>query len=310
MKSIVLGSNGQDGSYLVDILLEKGHEVYGLGRQKESLWHEERSNFKYLSFDLSNTNLFSKILHNLKPIEIYHVAAIHGSHGYDYESQWLQAHLVNTLSVHAVLEYMRQHSDLNTKLIYVSSTKVFDLKNNKIINEKSTKNNNGIYEITKNNSENIIRYYRDKYKVNANIIWTSNHESKRRKEGYFIPKIISILNNSINKQQVMKSKIESLDFWCDWGDAHEYMKIISDIHPSNSEDYLLATGNPVYAKELVDNLFRSYGLDYKQYIEFQSSNRGCQKFNFDNKKIKKLTLGGPKNNIYDVIKSIVGANFL
>ena len=86
-KCLVIGANGQDGSYLCEILLNQGHIVYGIGKQESSRYIKSNSNFNYISCDITNTDELTSILKKNQPSEIYHVAAIHGSHGFFYEDK-------------------------------------------------------------------------------------------------------------------------------------------------------------------------------------------------------------------------------
>ena len=101
--TLVLGVNGQDGSYLAETLLAKGYRVVGVGRQQESRWVDpERDNFEYVECDLMDLDAFEVVLRSVVPHFAFHFAAVHGSSGFPYEDVWKAAHVVNTLSLHAL----------------------------------------------------------------------------------------------------------------------------------------------------------------------------------------------------------------
>ena len=84
-RCLVIGANGQDGSYLCDILLSQGHTVWGIGKQETSRHINCQPSYSYINCDIADTNRLRSKLDGLRPQEIYHVAAVHGSHGFHYE---------------------------------------------------------------------------------------------------------------------------------------------------------------------------------------------------------------------------------
>jgi GDPmannose 4,6-dehydratase len=163
---LVLGVNGQDGSFLAERLLAEGYCVVGVGRQETSRWiSSPRPNFRYCQYNLSNVENFPKFVESFSPDYIYHAAAIHGAAGFNYEEVWYSAHAVNTLITHAALEYCR--ANVECRFIYLSSSKVFNYSDGDLITEGTTKKSDCIYSITKNSSSNLIEYYRKRYGVSA-----------------------------------------------------------------------------------------------------------------------------------------------
>jgi len=258
-RALVLGVNGQDGSYLAESLLARGWSVHGVGRQAESRWLGDTRDFSYHELDLTDIDAFSTLLKALQPDFIFHMAAVHGASGFPYESHWKEAHAVNTLAAHAVLEYLRANAH-NAAMIYASSSKVFGLELPAVVTESSPRTSSCIYSTTKNAATDLIRYYRLRHRVRASVIWTFNHESPRRGGEYFIPNIVNILANSILDPGFV-GRIGTLQFASDWGDAAEYMDILTDIAEKlPGEDFILASGTTWAAKEFVDALFQRYQL--------------------------------------------------
>ena len=105
---LVLGVNGQDGSYLAEELLSRGHAVVGVARQKESRWVKANLNFQYSQLDLEDLSGYTTYLKHLNPTFIYHLAAVHGPSGFDYEANWISSHMINTMVVQASLEYLKK----------------------------------------------------------------------------------------------------------------------------------------------------------------------------------------------------------
>ena len=117
--ALVLGVNGQDGSYLAESLLARGWSVHGAGRQAESRWLDVAKNFTYHELDLNDIGALSALLKTLRPGFIFHMAAVHGASGFSYEDHWLETHAVNTLAAHAVLEHLRCDAP-DGAMIYIS----------------------------------------------------------------------------------------------------------------------------------------------------------------------------------------------
>jgi len=267
--ALVLGVNGQDGSYLAESLLASGWKVTGIGRQSHVSPMLVGQKIKYIPLDLADIVSYEQVLIEDQPDVIFHSAAIHGANNYSYEAVWKEAHLVNTMCAHAALEYLRTAKN-NGKLIYFSSSKVFDLSKRRVVDESSRRRSTCIYTATKNCATDLITYYRNKYSVAASVVWFFNHESPRRSINYFIPTIVGILAKSL-ADSTYKCPVKSLDFWCDWGDAAEYMSIIVDLVDNlPGDDLIMATGVTCWARNFVSQLFAKYGLDYKQHVQTES----------------------------------------
>jgi len=264
-RALVLGINGQDGSYLAERLLACGWEVFGIGRQVNLRWIPVTSGINYYAFNLSNFGAFSELLLEIRPDAIFHFAAVHGSAGFSYEEHWKDVHSVNTISTHAILEYLRCVMPEGT-LIYASSSKVFGSTFPSIITESSQRYSSCIYTTTKNAATDLISYYRKRHGIRASVVWTFNHESPRRGSAYFIPKIIDTLAQSILDVS-HTSEIATLRFWSDWGDAEEFMDIVVNIaDKARGNDLLLATGKTLWAEDFVDTLFKKYGLCWRNHL--------------------------------------------
>ena len=264
-RALVLGVNGQDGSYLAESLLRRGWLVHGAGRQDRSRWLAADENFDYHSLDIGDLAALSALLKELQPDFVCHLAAVHGAAGFAYEDQWQAAHAVNTLSVHAVLEHLRRDAP-RASLIYGSSSKVFGPVPPPLVSEATPRLSTCIYSTTKNAATDLINYYRSRHGLRASSVWLFNHESARRSGEYFVPRIVEILANSICEPGFCGS-IVTLQFFCDWGDAAEYMDLIAGLaETSAGNDLILASGSTWHAEAFVDQLFRNYGLRWQDHM--------------------------------------------
>ena len=261
--ALVLGVNGQDGSYLAETLLAEGYRVVGVGRQRDSRWvDQERDNFEYVECDLMDLDAFEVVLRSVVPHFAFHFAAVHGSSGFRYEDVWKAAHVVNTLSLHALLEYARTEGT-GCRIVYASSAKVFGSPLAGVISEVTPFESTCIYSITKNAAHDLIRYYREHHSVAASTVFLFNHESPRHGSNFFIPKLVQDLAESILTSGPTSHSLDSLDFWCDWGDAREFMQLVAESVeiPGPVPDMVFGSGRTRLGTELVSELSARWGLD-------------------------------------------------
>jgi len=268
---VVFGVNGQDGSYAAEHFVSAGFHVVGVGRQPTARWVNPSTNLVYQQCDLGNLPEVRNLIQSLRPDIIFNAAAVHGAAGYDYETNWELSHIVNTQLTHLVLEFCRTQKE-SCRYLFLSSSKVFQLEGLEEISCNSAKSSNCIYTITKNSSDALIRYYRETHGIISSIVYTFNHESVRRGSEYFIPKIMSVLADSIRTGK-SDTELYSLDFWCDWGHAREFMLCSMQlILETPGIDICLATGRFTYARSLVDQMFSGFGLDYLKNVRTSIDN--------------------------------------
>lgn len=286
--ALVLGVNGQDGSYLAQQLLHTGWQVTGVGRQAASRWVEAtHPGFRYRCMDLADDRALSALLLETGPSAIFHFAAVHGSAGFDYESRWRDVHAVNTLATHAVLEHLRCHAPAAV-LVYASSSKVFRTAAGGVFNERSPRESTCIYSTTKNAATDLIAYYRKQHRLQASVVWTFNHESPRRGESYFLPRIVDHLANALLDPGHV-GEIASLSFWSDWSDARDFMAAtVAIAQQAPGEDFVLASGRTLWAEEFVADLFARYGLYHQQHLAVKFPPEGARppSFSADTAKLR------------------------
>lgn len=307
---LVLGVNGQDGSYIAENLLSQGVKVVGIGRQEESKWIGKIDGFSYYSLNLNDIQAYCDFLQDYRPTVIFHLAAVHGAADFSYENHWLDAHKVNTLVTHASLEYMRREM-LEGILVYASSSKVFGSEPPTSISEASERKSTCIYSVTKNASTDLIHYYRSRYGIRGSVVWAFNHESPRRSRSFFIPTVVDILAHSILDNSY-RGGIGSLRFWCDWGDAEEFMAIIVEIaHKAAGQDFILGTGTTLWANHVVDQLFSRYRLTANEHIDERIilPIDKPPRWAVDLSRLNNVLARVPRRTIYDVCDDILRVNY-
>jgi GDPmannose 4,6-dehydratase len=259
VKALILGASGQDGRLLAAELTHRAHHVIGIDRAADPAAGIE-------ALDLRDLQSLAAFLNSQQPNLIFHLAAIHGAAGSQYEAQWPDMLAINVVSVHTVLEYLRtQRTD--ARLIYASSIKVFGASPPELIDDDTPMKPGCLYGITKQTATEAIGYYRARHGVCATAIHFGNHESWLRPPAFFIPTLLSILARALGSTSFV-GELGTLDFSCDWGSAAEYMGLAAAIAESrdHQENFVIGTGKCVFARELAERLFRRFGLDYRRHI--------------------------------------------
>jgi GDPmannose 4,6-dehydratase len=302
-RALVLGSNGQDGSYLVEHLLRRGYSVSGLARSKSVLVPHAR--FTPVQFDLRHAAQLPDLLLKLRPQLIFHVAAVHGRAGTPYETVWQDMLAVNVGSVHPVLEYLRQHCP-GGGLIYAGSSKSFGPVFPPVITEQSPISSSCLYTVTKNAARDLIACYRRDHGVTASVLHLFQHESERRGPEFFIPKLLWTLGKAIEDRSE-KTEFGPLDFYCDWGSASEYMDIAIDLAERGAgDDVLVATGTTWLARDLAEKVFAKHGLNYRDHVVETGSGDGADRsFKVSVEGLRKLAGRVPQIKLLDLCETIL-----
>lgn len=266
MQSVaILGANGQDGSYLCEIEAAAGRRVLAVGRQPAYSWEPPEGEFRYYQLDVSDQPALRGFLDEQKPHSIFHVAAVHGAAGFTYEPVVEQLFAVSVTSVHSCLEYLRERD--KGQIFYASSAKVFGASLTGNIDESTPRRADCLYSTAKIAASNLIDCYRRDHQISAVVAYLFNHESRRRPSEFFVPTIARALAGGLTGAQT-KEVIKTLDFHADWGFAREYMELASKaMQIGLNEDFVVATGDTVYAADAVNELFAAHGHDYRDYLE-------------------------------------------
>jgi len=308
-RALVVGANGQDGTFLVRHLLAKEYHVAGIGRQDRSRRQVASSLFTYHRVDLNRVDELTSVLELMQPDLIFHTAAVHTSAGGSYEAMFDSVLRVNVASVHAILEYMRKQG--HARLCYASSAKVFGSPLPSSIDETTPLKIQCLYSISKNAAFQLIEFYRKTHAVNASVVHLFNHESEFRPSDFFIPKLVEALALALGDVRHV-AELNTLDFYCDWGSAEEYMDIVVAIlERGANEDFVLARGEAIYARDLARRLFAKFGLNHETHIRERSSvsDSGQRPYRVDLSKLKKHMHRVPEVDIETVCTDILRKNF-
>ena len=264
-RSLVLGVNGQDGSYLAQTLLERGREVVGIGREAHSTFVKPSPRFRYIAADLRDTESLAALVTELAPDEAYHFAAIHGAAGFAYEAVWRDMAAVNVLSLHVLLEHARMTAP-NLRVVYAGSSKIFPAPFAGVIDEMNDVRATCLYGIGKIAARDLMAHYRAEHGVRATNLILFNHESPRRPPEFLLPTLARTIAVAKTDPDY-RTTIKTLDFRVDWGAADEFMEIAADIAEKTDEaEFVLASGTTWHGREAAKHLFAMHGLDADRHL--------------------------------------------
>jgi GDPmannose 4,6-dehydratase len=266
-KALITGISGQDGSYLAELLLEKGYEVYGMVRRLSSPNFDRISHIvdkiTLMDGDLTDQSSLDTIVQTVKPDEIYNLAAQSF-----VPTSWLQPTLtgnVTGVGVARLLEAARRNCK-DAKIYQASSSEMFGLVDTSFQDEKTPFHPRSPYACSKVFAYHLAINYRESYGVFVCNGISFNHESPRRGFEFVTRKItnsVARIYYGLDKQL----KLGNLDAQRDWGFAGDYVKAMwLMLQQDKPDDYVVATGVTHSVKEFVDIAFREAGLNWKDYV--------------------------------------------
>lgn len=268
---LITGLTGQDGSYLAELLLEKGYRVYGLLRRASTfntgrIDHLIRSNssdrFDFIRGDLTDASSLGRILRMIRPDEIFHL----GAQSHVMVSFEIPEYSADTIALGTIrlLESVRE-LDIRPKIYNACSSEMFG-STPPPQNEDSPMVPRSPYAAAKLCSYQICRVYREAYGMwIANGI-LFNHESPRRGETFVTRKITQAAARIKLKVQE-KLYLGNLNARRDWGYAPEYVRAMwLMLQQTEPDDYVIATGESHTVQELVERAFSYLGLDWRRHV--------------------------------------------
>ena len=268
--ALITGITGQDGSYLAELLLEKGYRVIG-GKRRTSTIRTERidhiyedENFILEYFDLNDSSSMWKLLKQYEPDEIYNLAAqSHVRVSFDVPINTVDGVALGTLRL---LEAMR-HIVPEARLYQASSSEMFGDNPDYPFDESSTLMPASPYACAKVFAHNLIRNYRESYGLHVSSGILFNHESPRRGET-FVTRKITLAAARIKLGLQDKLYLGNLTAHRDWGYAGDYVEMMwLMLQQDTPDDYVIATGETYSIKDFLDYAFQHIGVtDWKKYV--------------------------------------------
>ena len=277
--AIITGVNGQDGSYLTDLLLSKGYRVIGLKRRTSTINTGRidhiymsdvisQSQFKMHYYDLSDGSAVCNLLAKYKPDEFYNLAAqSHVAVSFDVPEYTSDGIAGGTLKI---LEAIRNISP-TTRFYQASSSEMYGDSTDYGLGgftEKSRMLPVSPYAVAKLHAHHMTRVYREAYGIHASSGILFNHESPRRGET-FVTRKITMAAARIKMGLQSKLLLGNIDAHRDWGFARDYVEAMwLMLQQPTSDDYVISTGRTNTVREFLEIVFRHAGLEsYEKYID-------------------------------------------
>jgi len=279
-KALITGITGQDGSYLADLLLEKGYEVHGIVRRSSSLnrgridhlrhWETGKKQKLFLHYgDLADSVSLVKLLYELKPDEIYNLAAqSHVRVSFDVP-EYTQD--ITGVGAGRILEAIREVGLAKKVRFYqASSSEMFGKVQEVPQTERTPLYPRSPYACAKVMAHYLTINYRESYNLFACSGILFNHESPRRGEA-FVTRKITLAAARIKLGLQKKLTLGNIDSKRDWGYAKEYVEgMWRMLQQDKPDDYVLATNETHSVKEFLAASFGALDLDWKDHVEFDA----------------------------------------
>ena len=268
MRALITGITGQDGSYLADLLLEKGYEVYGMVRRSsvEKLDRIEhiRDRVKFVQADLLDQLSIISAIREADPDEVYNLAAMSF-----VPTSWSQPVLTGeftAIGVTRMLEAIRLVNK-NIKFYQASSSEMFGKVRQNPQNENTPFHPRSPYGVAKVYGHYITVNYRESYGIFAASGILFNHESPRRGLEFVTKKV----TNAVAKIKMGLAEslyLGNLDAKRDWGYAKDYVEAMwLMLQQGSPDDYVISTGETHSVKEWVEASFSCLDLDWEKYVK-------------------------------------------
>src|SRR5216684_1515376 len=276
MKALITGITGQDGSYLAELLLSKGYEVFGVIRRSSSFNtgrldqiyqdpHVPDAHLRLVYGDLNDASSLNRILRTIRPDEIYNLGAqSHVRVSFDIPEYTAEVTAVGTLRL---LEAIRE-SGMSPKFYQASSSEMFGK-----VQEIPQRETTPFYPRSPYGAAKVYAYwitvnYREAYNLFACNGILFNHESPRRGET-FVSRKITRAATRIREGLQEKLFLGNLEAKRDWGYAPEYVEAMwLMLQQDQPDDYVIGTGETHSVKEFMAEAFGYVGLDWRKYVEF------------------------------------------
>lgn len=252
-RALIIGSGGQDGVLLTQLLTTLQYEVYGIGRN---------------DLDILNPDQVVACLRDCNPTEVYYLAAFHHSSenlppsSGDLFRKSMDVHFYGPVNF---LDAIDLHYPL-TRFFFASSSHIFGSSKNSAHTETSTYAPQSEYAITKLAGMRACQHYRESKNIFACTGILYNHESSLRKISFLSKKIVTAVAE-IHASGKGSIEIADLDAEVDWGDARDTVRAINKIMQlEKPEDYIVSTGKLHTVRDFAEIAFNYAGLDYADYV--------------------------------------------
>ena len=271
--ALITGINGQDGSYLAELLLDKGYEVHGILKRNSvaenqtariKVYDQIKDNLTYA--DMTDLASLNRVLSRVQPDEIYNLAAqSHVRISFDQPIYTANTVAIGTLNLlEATLSMCK-----NAKIYQASSSEMFgnSIDKDRFQRETTPMNPVSPYGCAKVFGYNITRNYRNSYGMYVSNGILFNHESPRRGTNFVTNKVVKEAVKIFYGQST-ELRLGNLEATRDWGHAKDYVEAMWRIlQLEEPNDFVCATGVSHSVKELCEYVFSKLGLNYEDYVK-------------------------------------------
>lgn len=266
-KALITGVTGQDGSYLAELLLDKGYDVTGMVRRSSTEKFDRidhiKENINIRQADLLDQYSLIKLLEEVQPDEIYNLAAMSF-----VPTSWNQPVLTAEFTATGVTRMLEAVRAVNPRVRFyqASSSEMFGKVKEIPQSEKTPFHPRSPYGVAKVYGHWITVNYRESYDIFGVSGILFNHESPRRGLE-FVTRKVTHTAAKIKLGLAKELRMGNLDAKRDWGFAGDYVKAMwLMLQQSEPDDYVISTGETHSVKELVETAFGYLGLDYKEFV--------------------------------------------
>jgi len=270
-RALITGITGQDGSYLAELLLEKGYEVHGIVRRvaiedpEHRLWRllPFKDRLRLHAASLESFPSIFRVFQDVKPQECYHLAA-QSFVAYSFEDEFSTLN-TNINGTHYVLAALKG-SVPECRFYFAASSEMFGKVAETPQTEKTSFHPRSAYGISKVAGFDLTRNYREAYGIKGSSGILYNHESPRRGFEFVTRKITSHVAK-IKLGLAKEVHLGNLDARRDWGHAREYVRAMwMMLQQDEPDDYVVATGEQHTVREFAEAAFSYAGLDYRNHV--------------------------------------------
>ena len=266
--ALITGITGQDGSYLTELLLEKGYEVHGIVR-RSSLINTDRIDhiFGKISLhygDLTDSSNLARIIKEVNPDEIYNLGAqSHVKVSFEIPEYTGQVDALGTLRVLEAVRLLGMEE--KTRIYQASTSELYGLVQETPQSEATPFHPRSPYGVAKLYGYWIVKNYREAYGMHCSSGILFNHESPRRGETFVTRKIVRGLKAISEGKQVLL-KLGNLDARRDWGHAKDYARAMwLMLQQDTPDDYVIATGHQFSVRTFVEKCAPYFGYNIEWY---------------------------------------------
>jgi GDPmannose 4,6-dehydratase len=264
--ALITGITGQDGSYLAELLLEKGYEVHGIVRRSSSIntdridhiYHRVKLHYG----DLTDSSSLIRLIQEIRPTEIYNLAAqSHVKVSFEIPEYTGQVDALGTLRILEAVRLLGMEKDV--RIYQASTSELYGLVQETPQSETTPFYPRSPYGVAKLYGFWIVKNYREAYGMHASSGILFNHESPRRGETFVTRKIVRGLSRiSMGGQKVLE--LGNLNAKRDWGHAKDFVEAMwLMLQEPEPDDYVIATGEQYSVKQFVETAAPYFGMHIK-----------------------------------------------